>query len=206
MSTPEPIAKQEARQAVPRDEALAIARAVLAPIRPLLHVDDAGKPYGCITGSIRRQCPTVNDIDAVIIPAPGTRLEIQRHLFNHSKRVLCRGDVKTSVLISDGLGGCIQMDLWFARCRETDGSTDLFAAALPSNWGTMLLYSTGSKEHNVRIATAAKARGWHWHQFAGLDCGPDPMWPEAGNKVISQTEEAIYAALEMDYIPPQERR
>jgi DNA polymerase (family 10) len=201
---PDPPPVMPEREGIPNEEALALGRAVMTPILPLLAKDDSRKPRAAWTGSIRRKCELVNDIDCVILPLPGKLPEIQRYLFNVAARVICRGEVKTSVMIPDGKGAVVQLDVWFARDMHNQPA-DLFAARLPSNWGALLLYSTGSKEHNVRIAKAAKAKGWHWNPMSGLELPPDAAWPEAPPRVISQTEEKMYEALGMAFIKPWER-
>ena len=201
---PEPPAVMPVRERIPHAEALALGRSVLAPIMPLLALDSDAKPRAAWAGSLRRRCEFVNDLDCVMLPkSPADKMQIQRYLYNIAKRQICRGDVKMSVLIPDMAGALVQLDVWFARDHESDGVLDLFAAALPGNFGSILLYATGSAAHNVRIAEAAKAKGWHWHQFAGLQIPATA--PGLPDKVVSQTEEMIYEALGMEFIKPWER-
>src|SRR5690349_12454513 len=131
MRQPAPPPVLPERTAIPHAEALALGRAVLSPLIPLLAVDDDGRPRAQWTGSIRRRCSTVNDIDCVLLPAPGQKQRIQHHLYICAHRQICRGEVKQSVLLTDAAGtGLIQMDVWFARDMATDAASatpDMFA-------------------------------------------------------------------------------
>jgi DNA polymerase (family 10) len=91
-------------------------------------------------------------------------------------RVLGQGESKTSVVTPRG----IQIDV---------------RVVAPHQLGAALLYFTGSKAHNVKLRQRALARGYTLNEYAltALD----------GGKVIaSETEEEIYAALGLPFIPP----
>jgi DNA polymerase (family 10) len=94
-----------------------------------------------IVGSFRRRCPTVGDID---ILATVTDTGDAMALFCTDEdvtEVLARGDRKASVLAS----GDLQMDL---RIVDDD---ECWAA---------LVYSTGSKAHNISLRNRAIDRDW----------------------------------------------
>ncbi len=66
------------------------------------------------------------------------------------------------------------------------------------SYGAALQYFTGSKTHNVAVRQRALKRGYTLSEYALARI-------EDGSKVAGATEEEIYAALEMDWIPPELR-
>src|SRR5262249_28200279 len=95
------------------------------------------------------------------------------------KEVLVRGDAKSSVVLASGL----QVDL-----RP-------FAA---ESLGAALQYFTGSKDHNVRVRERAVRRGLKLNEYGVFRV-------DTGEKVAGATEEDVYAALGLAYIPPELR-
>jgi DNA polymerase (family 10) len=94
--------------------------------------------------------------------------------------VLARGENKASALV--GVEG-LQVDV----------------RTLPeANYGAALQYFTGSKEHNVVLRTRAVRMGFSLNEY-GLSRASD------GSFVATKTEEEIYAALGLDWIPPELR-
>ena len=91
-------------------------------------------------------------------------------------RVLGRGDTKTSVVTRRGT----QIDLRVVAAHQL---------------GAALLYFTGSKGHNIKLRTRALARGWTLNEYALSEI-------EGGKVIASETEEQIYAALGLPFIPP----
>jgi DNA polymerase (family 10) len=73
-----------------------------------------------------------------------------------------------------------------------------------SSYGAALQYFTGSKMHNVALRQRALKMGYTLSEWslARLNDGPEGT---AGSVVAAETEEAIYAALGMDWIPPEMR-
>lgn len=88
-----------------------------------------------VVGSIRRECPEVNDIDIILIPDVIFQLVIQELRPNIKKL----GDK----LIIYELNG-IQYDLYI--CNE-------------ENWEVIKLIRTGSKEHNKKLCFLAIKKG-----------------------------------------------
>jgi DNA polymerase (family 10) len=95
------------------------------------------------------------------------------------REVIGSGDTKTSVLTTTG----IQVDL---RIVE------------PRHFGAACQYFTGSKAHNIKLRQRALARGWLLNEY-GLSHA------ETGEVIASETEEAIYDALGLQYVPPPMR-
>src|SRR5205085_4549477 len=97
-------------------------------------------------------------------------------------RILARGDTKSSVVVDRGL----QIDQ---------------RVVPPASFGAALLYFTGSKEHNVRLRGLALRRKLLLNEYGLYRVGAEAR----GQEIASLTEEAVYAALDMDFIPPELR-
>jgi DNA polymerase (family 10) len=129
-------------------------------------------------GSLRRGCETCGDID---ILATGGDLSLMDHLvaFPRVERVLAQGDTKTSVRI---LGG-YQADL---RLVNADSR------------GAAMQYFTGSKAHNVVLRDRAIQQGLKLNEYGLFRVADD-------GRVAGDTEEGIYDALGMAWVPPELR-
>jgi len=95
------------------------------------------------------------------------------------ERVLGRGDTKASVLLRGGL----QADLRAVAAHER---------------GAALQYFTGSKAHNIVLRDRALERGWRLNEY-GLFQAKDEQ------RIAGDSEEAIYQALGLEWVPPELR-
>jgi len=138
-------------------------------------------------GSYRRGRETVGDLDVLVDCAdPGAAMD-RLASFATDADVLARGDAKMSVRLGSGL----QIDL---------------RAAPPESYGAALQYFTGSKDHNVVLRGRARKAGLkvsEWGVFR-LAEGGGPEGAE-GEYVAGRTEEEVYAALGLPWIPPELR-
>ena len=80
--------------------------------------------------------------------------------------------------------------------RLCDIQVDLYRATA-ATWGILLLVRTGSKEHNVHLCNVAISKGFRLFYSQGL--------VKDGQVVAGQTEEEVFIALELPFIPPQDR-
>ncbi len=129
-------------------------------------------------GSLRRMRETVGDLDLLVASTdPEPVMACFREL-PPVDEVLLSGSTKTSIRTHDGL----QVDL---RVLE------------PARWGTALQYFTGSQAHNIRLRGLALERGLSLSEYA-------LKW-EDGTEIVCATEEEVYAALELPFIPPELR-
>jgi DNA polymerase (family 10) len=125
-------------------------------------------------GSIRRFAETVGDIDIVVVTDdPGSVASYVVEM-PEAAEVLGSGETKTSFLTREGM----QVDVRLVSEEQV---------------GSALLYFTGSKAHNIALRQRAIDRGWLLSEY-GLF--------EEDRLVASATEEAIYEALGMQYVPP----
>jgi DNA polymerase (family 10) len=131
-------------------------------------------------GSFRRGKETVGDLD-LLATGPGAEAAIDKFV-SHPKvqEVLAKGANKASVRF--GLEG-LQVDL----------------RALPKeHYGAALQYFTGSKEHNIHLRTRAQRLGLTLSEYslARID---------TKEPVAAATEEDIYTALGLAWVPPELR-
>ena len=135
-----------------------------------------GVSHASYCGSLRRFSETIGDVDVVVAAsAPGPVMDALTSM-NVVDRVLVRGDAKTSVVTRRGT----QIDLRVVAAHQL---------------GAARLYFTGSKGHNIKLRQRALARGWTLNEYALSEI-------DGGKVVASETEEEIYAALGLSWIPP----
>jgi DNA polymerase (family 10) len=132
-----------------------------------------------LAGSFRRRRDTVGDLDLLV--CGGGVKPVMDAFTTHDQvaEVLARGETKSSVRLTDGL----QVDLRLVP---------------EESFGAALLYFTGSKEHNIELRRVANDQGLTLNEY-GLVREKD------AKTVASRTEEDIYRALGLDWIPPELR-
>ncbi len=160
----------------PLVKALPAAEAMRDYLRDIRGVEEVK-----ICGSVRRFRESVADIDLVVAAPPNTWPDVMQAVSDHSlvEETLLSGITKTSVLTRNGLS----MDV-----RVVD----------PSQLGAALLYFTGSKAHNVKLRQLAIASDQLLNEYGLFPRGED-------RPVASGTEEDIYTALGMSWVPPEIR-
>jgi DNA polymerase (family 10) len=146
-------------------------------------------------GSLRRARPTIGDLDILAAtddPAATVRAFIGLPLV---AKVESSGDEKATVYLHNGL----QADL---------------IALPPHMWGSALQHFTGGKQHNIRFREMVIARGLSFseHGFREIrkgavvrpeaDAAPETV---AAALKTCATEEEVYAAIGLPYIPPELR-
>jgi DNA polymerase (family 10) len=131
-------------------------------------------------GSIRRWKETTGDIDVLVASTqPGAVMEAFTSL-PLVKQVLGAGDTRASILtVAD-----VQIDL---------------RVVAPDSFGAALQYFTGSKEHNVKLRAIAIRKGLKLNEY-----GVFPIDDDSRN-LASRTEEEVYAAIGLPWIPPELR-
>jgi DNA polymerase (family 10) len=150
-----------------------------------------------IAGSIRRERPYCGDIDIVAEPSnePALRARIV-----DGKEVVQNGPQNIHVRLTNG----VELQVFLARPENKDMFT-----TTPSNWGSLLLLRTGSKEHNIFIAQTARANCCEWKIYEGIYRLPSPHGGRGaggeGQFIAGATEEEIFDALHLKFVPPQKR-
>ena len=141
-------------------------------------------------GSLRRGRETAGDLDLLVTGpacAPERAAEAVAYTAAYPgiRDLIAKGENKVSFY----LGNSLQVDV----------------RLLPSaSYGAALQYFTGSKMHNVSLRQRALKLGYTLSEWAlaRLNDGPEGA---AGSVVAAETEEAIYAALGMDWMSPELR-
>jgi DNA polymerase (family X) len=129
-------------------------------------------------GSLRRGCETCGDLDILAAGGPPSLMDAFTS-YHQVERVLAHGETKSSVLLRGGF----QADLRTVP-RESLGAA--------------LQYFTGSKPHNIALRDRAIKRGLKLNEY-GLYRNDD------GVAIAGATEEEIYGALGLAFIPPELR-
>ncbi len=130
-------------------------------------------------GSFRRMKETVGDLDLLVAARPehGHRIIQQFVSLPQVTRVLAAGDTKGSAIFQDRY----QVDL---------------RVVPPDAYGAALQYFTGSKAHNVHLRGIARSMGLKISEY-GVFRGPE--------KIAGETEESVYQAVGLVWIPPELR-
>ncbi len=132
-----------------------------------------------MAGSLRRMRETVKDFDLLATSTkPAKVMEVFTSLPQVAE-VLLQGDTKATIRHREG----IQVDL---RVVE------------PECFGAALQYFTGSKAHNIRVRDLASRQGLKVSEYG--------VFKEAtGERIAGATEEEVYRAIGLPYIPPELR-
>jgi DNA polymerase (family 10) len=137
----------------------------------------AGVSHTTIAGSIRRRRETIGDADLLVVSSTPRRVMDFLVRMPEVTAVHGTGSTKGSVRLNVGM--------------------DLDVRVIPrESFGAALAYFTGSKAHNVALRRRAQTRGLKLNEY-GLFRGQ--------RRIAGRTEEEIYAALGLAYIPPELR-
>ena len=144
-----------------------------------------------LAGSFRRRRDTVGDLD--LLATGGDAERVMSAFAGHPRvaEVLARGETRSSVRLTDGL----QVDLRLVPAES---------------FGAALLYFTGSKAHNIELRRVANDQGLTLNEYGlsredGAPGKPGGFVASRTGVVASRTEQEIYRALGLDWIPPELR-
>jgi len=136
-------------------------------------------------GSLRRGRETVGDLD-ILVTGPACSDDAERQkLIEHIIKlpglmeIIARGENKVSFRMRGGM----QVDVRFLP---------------PDSFGAAMQYFTGSKGHNVALRQRALKMGYTLSEYSLSRLDNQEI-------VASKTEEEIYVALKLDYVPPEMR-
>lgn len=137
----------------------------------------AGVERAELAGSYRRMRETVGDLDILVVAgSTGPVVDAFTH-YDEVAQVLASGPTRASVVLRCGL----QVDL----------------RVVPrASYGAALAYFTGSKAHNLALRRLAQARELKLNEY-GLFRGD--------KRIAGETEESVYRALGLPWIPPELR-
>lgn len=130
-----------------------------------------------VAGSCRRRKETVGDLD-ILITCDNSKKIIDHFVsYENVGSIISKGTTRSSVVLSNGL----HVDLRVFK---------------EESFGAGLYYFTGSKSHNVEVRKIAKKLGMKINEYGVFK----------GNiKIAGKTEEDVFRAIHLDYIPPELR-
>jgi DNA polymerase (family 10) len=165
-----------AHVAKPTRVKLAVAAQYADPLKKYLARIPGAKQV-MLAGSYRRFKETVGDID-ILVTATGPELVMDRFVaYDEVKDVMAKGTTRATVILKSGL----QVDVRVV-------GEDCFGAALQ--------YFTGSKAHNIEIRRLAQERKLKISEYGVF---------KAGKRIAGETEESVYRAVGLPWIPPELR-
>ncbi len=130
-----------------------------------------------IAGSYRRGRDTVGDLDVLVCATESAAPIRALKRYPELRKLTAAGKTKASGILRNGL----QVDV---RVLE------------PESFGAALHYFTGSRDHNIHIRRRAQERGYKLNEY-GLFRGE--------KRIAGASEEELFAALDMPWIPPELR-
>jgi DNA polymerase (family 10) len=155
-----------------------------------------------VAGSYRRRKETVGDIDLLAVADDGPAVMERFTAYAKVAEVDAAGDTRGTVRLTNGL----QVDL---------------RVVPEKSYGAALHYFTGSKEHNVRVRSRGVERGLRISEYGVFreeessdsdeggdgsgDDSPEDRDPWSGELVAGRTEEEVYEAVDLPWIPPELR-
>lgn len=136
-----------------------------------------GVEQASVAGSCRRRKETIGDLDVLAVAADSAVAMDRLAVHPLVDKVLARGETKQRVRLRQGL----ELDLRVVPAES---------------FGAALQYFTGSKEHNIVIRGRAQKLGLKVNEY-GVFRGEE--------YVAGRTEEDVYAAVGLPWIPPELR-
>ena len=130
-----------------------------------------------VAGSFRRRRETIGDLDILVTSTAPEQAMARFIKYPDVKRVVSQGPTRATVRLSGGL----QVDL---------------RAVEPDAYGSALQYFTGSQAHSIELRKIAQAKKFKLNEYGVF---------EGTRRVAGRTEEDVYAALGLDWIPPELR-
>jgi len=141
-----------------------------------------------LAGSLRRWRATIGDVDALVATTAPESVTDAITDWERVESVIESGQTKTSLRVAG-----MQVDV-----RLVD----------PAEFGSALVYFTGSRDHNIALRNRAIDQGRKVNEYGVFEvtdaerADPDTR---AGDRLAGETETAVYEALDLPYIPPELR-
>jgi DNA polymerase (family 10) len=153
-----------------------VAKHLAEPLIAYLKKDQSLKDISA-AGSYRRRKETVKDLDILVTHKSKSKIMDHFTKYEDVKKVVVKGNTKSTVKL------------------RSNFNVDLRSVA-KSNYGSALLYFTGSKAHNIAIRKIAVAKKYKLNEY-GLFKGK--------KRVAGKTEAEVYQKLGLKYIAPELR-
>ena len=165
------------------DRAQKEKRFKIAAVKPTVEslLDFLKKVPGVIdvvaAGSYRRCRETVGDLDILVTAGKTSPVMKRFREYDEVTDVLSSGGTRSSVILRSGL----QVDVRLVT---------------QSSFGAALQYFTGSKDHNIAVRRLGQQHGLKINEYGVF---------RSEKQVAGKTEESVYKAVELPYIPPELR-
>ncbi len=130
-----------------------------------------------VAGSYRRAKETVGDLDILVTARPGSPVMDRFVSYDEVAEVVAQGGTRATVRLSCKL----QVDL---------------RVVAEESYGAALQYFTGSKTHNIVLRQLAQQQGLKLNEYGVF---------REDRYVAGKTEESVYAAVGLPWIPPELR-
>lgn len=130
-----------------------------------------------IAGSYRRGRETVGDIDILAVAAKNSKAVARFVAYERAEAVLAEGGTRAAIRLKGGL----QVDLRVVARAE---------------FGAALYYFTGSKAHNIAVRAIAVKKKLKINEYGVF---------RGAKRVAGETEDSVFAAVELPFIPPELR-
>lgn len=134
-----------------------------------------------IAGSLRRGLETVGDIDFVVASSDPEPIGRWFKTGSHAAAVLAEGETRLSIRLKNGM----QVDLRIVEEKD---------------YPFALCYFTGAQPHTVTLRELARAHGYSLSEY-----GFKPIGRKRSLLGKMNSEEGLYKALGLSYIPPELR-
>jgi DNA polymerase (family 10) len=136
-----------------------------------------GVKQAAVAGSVRRRKETVGDLDFLVAARDAQKVGRAFARMPEVQHVYGRGETKVMVRLANGMDADLRL-------------------VPEASFGAALCYFTGSKSHNVSLRRIAQGRELKLNEY-GLFRG--------AKKLAGRTEEEVYDALGLEWIPPELR-
>jgi DNA polymerase (family 10) len=155
---------------------ISVAKHLAEPLIAYLRKDQSLKDISA-AGSYRRRKETVKDLDILVTHKRNSKIMDHFTKYEDVKKIVAKGSTKSTVKL------------------RSDFNVDLRSVA-KSNYGSALLYFTGSKAHNIAIRKIAVAKKYKLNEYG--------LFKEK-KRVAGKTEAEVYQKLGFTYIAPELR-
>jgi DNA polymerase (family X) len=130
-----------------------------------------------VAGSFRRRRETIGDLDVLVTSTAPEQVMARFTKYPDVKRIVSQGPTRATVRLSNGL----QVDL---------------RAVEPDAYGSALQYFTGSQAHSIELRKIAQAKKLKLNEYGVY---------QGTQRIAGRTEQDVYAAMGVDWIPPELR-
>ena len=165
---------------MPRESARQWAQQIIQQMRPLSHRIE-------VAGSVRRRENTAGDLNFVCLPKD--RAAFRARVLETKPSVLADNRDVLAVRLKNG----VIIDFWFSEAVRQ--STRLCVGG--TNFGSLLLFRTGSVRHSQWLQQRAVRLGMRWNPAFGLY--------RERQLIAADTEDEIYQALGVQFVEPEAR-